>query len=205
MNYIDKETILESITLTQALAYDGIEIKRNRTACMFCNASRGDTLKVEEPVFFCHKCNAKGNVINYWMNTRHLSFPAAIDNLASAFGLSVEGISSEEMNNIRLAREEKKRQKEQKEREKALLRKRLDVKYDAILKWYKEKAFVEPFSPHPQYKRAEYLLYVIGDILDKMFDRNKDIQEWAYGVGSKIMLGELDYESNPNVKIRAEL
>ena len=81
------EAVKQSVSTREAVAFYGIEVKRNGMACCPFHDDKNPSMKLNEEYFYCFGCGATGDVIDFTAKLFDLSPKEAAEKLAQDFGL----------------------------------------------------------------------------------------------------------------------
>lgn len=167
------ETIKERINMQNVIAFyvPGVTPRHNRIPCPIHNGQNFN-LSFSDKLFYCFKCGAGGDVINFVQHIFNLPFKDAITKINTDFRL---GLPLDRRLTLREQREAKRKldeitaAKERQEAEKAAYEARYDALWDEYTRL--DKIIVEraPKSPDEEFdptwieavKRKEYVNYLI--------------------------------------------
>ena len=154
------EAVKQSVSTREAVAFYGIEVKRNGMACCPFHDDKNPSMKVDQR-FHCFGCGADGDVIDFTAKLFNLSPKEAAEKLAQDFGLIYD---SQAPPRRRYVRQKTEAQKFREDRQSCY--RVLSDYYYLLKKWEADRSPSTPEEePHPRFVEAiqkkayvEYLL-----------------------------------------------
>ena len=168
------EAVKQSVSTREAVAFYGIEVKRNGMACCPFHDDKNPSMKVDQR-FHCFGCGEDGDVIDFTAKLFDLSPKEAAEKLAQDFGLIYD---SQAPPRRRYVRQKTEAQKFREDRQRCY--RVLSDYYYLLKKWEADRSPKTPEEePHPRFVEAIQKKAYVEYLLDLfLYESEEEQKAW---------------------------